>query len=627
MSDSYVQKPVGDNHMRSSTGNAVQNLLVALSVAGLWLIVTAAEPQDGCARHCFAPVQLRLHSIFSPPALSHRRYSSSNYRYPDEYWTNYRKYAVSIGAVGLFFGLLALGLARFKPSTADKKLMAVRAHDVSLLQAFAFFFVLWWGVGTGVGTFKAPFFPGPTETFTSRPVGNGYFSLWTGFIASLLLLGETMSMREGASSFLNHTGGLFFAAVMLLIATIKYVDPNDGVEFSTATPAEPQTQTTDHIAVFGMASASATILITLLMMFADVKEAAVQTLVPILVLLWAATAGVLTFREGSPFTTLNNGYLASWLGFFMATRMMGLNAGSRIFQILALGVIVLLAGYFPVGSNSVGGGTEMVYENNIVPDDQAYMIAVGALAGFLALFHYWCSVFKPALLETVLFNVADSPVTVRRAIALFLVPWAAAGAIVGTFAVSGGGLFLAPITIPLVGVVGNANGFFAIWLLLIVCIGHLGDEMEEAKAAYADALSSTMFLFLFASTILIGSLLFGDVIQNGDNGSNPGRADFAEYIYGLVIACVSAAFALYHLVLKAPLPLITKIGTPLLALAWVAAAGVLTFRTASPSVFTIACNGFFSVYFGLFLSVSLFAKVHLFSSRVEPPVDDVLSAA
>ena len=86
-SDSYVQKPVGDIHMRSSTGNAVQNLLVALSVAGLWLIVTAAEPQDGCARHCFAPVQrhrtphtghhrgvtnsasvLRLHSIFSPPA-------------------------------------------------------------------------------------------------------------------------------------------------------------------------------------------------------------------------------------------------------------------------------------------------------------------------------------------------------------------------------------------------------------------------------------------------------------------------------------------------------------------------------------------------------------------------------
>ena len=58
MSDSYVQKPAGDNNMRSSgTGNAVQNLLVALSVAGLWLIVTAAEPQDGCARHCFAPVQ------------------------------------------------------------------------------------------------------------------------------------------------------------------------------------------------------------------------------------------------------------------------------------------------------------------------------------------------------------------------------------------------------------------------------------------------------------------------------------------------------------------------------------------------------------------------------------------
>merc|ERR1719253_2156529 len=102
MSDSYVQKPVGDNNMRSPAGNAVQNLLVALSIAGLWLLVTAAEPSN--------------------------TYTSTDYQYDDEYWTNYRKYAVSIGAVGLFFGLLVLVLARFKPSMSDKTLMTIRAH-------------------------------------------------------------------------------------------------------------------------------------------------------------------------------------------------------------------------------------------------------------------------------------------------------------------------------------------------------------------------------------------------------------------------------------------------------------------------------------------------------------------
>merc|ERR1712086_53367 len=356
----------------------------------------------------------------------------------------------------------------------------------------------------GVCTFKEPFAP------PAVPAGNGYFSVWVGFLASLLLLSETMSIGD-AKSLKGRAAGLFFAAVMLLIATIKYVDPNDGVEFPSV---GPQTQTTDDIAIFGMASAAATILITILIIFADMKESAIQTLIPILVLLWAATAGVLTFRSGSPFTGMNNGYFSSWFGFFMAAQMTGSASGplnSNIFQILALGVVVVLSAYFPV-SNPVSGNTQMVYENNIVPDNQAYMIAVGAVAGFLALFHYWCSVFKPALLETVLFNVSDSPVSMRRAMAIFLVPWVAAGAIVGTFGVTGGGIFDDPAL--------TANGYFSIWLLLIACLAHLGSEAESAvdnarAVANADALSSSMFAFLFASVIVLGSLLHYDVIQAG----------------------------------------------------------------------------------------------------------------
>merc|ERR1719460_3570023 len=159
---------------------------------------------------------------------------------------------------------------------------------------------------------------------------------------------------------------------------------------------------------------------------------------------------------------------------------------SNIFQILALGVVVVvLSAYFYQGAvtTPVAAGVDMVYQDNIVPDRQAYMIAVGAVAGFLALFHYWCSVFKPALLETVLFNVSDSPVSMRRAMAIFLVPWVAAGA--------------------------TANGYFSIWLLLVACLAHLGSEAEAAvenarAVANADALSSSMFAFLFASVIVLG---------------------------------------------------------------------------------------------------------------------------
>ena len=263
----------------------------------------------------------------------------------------------------------------------------------------------------------------------------------------------------------------------------------------------------------------------------------------------------------------------------------------------------------------------MVFQDNIVPDNQAYMIAVGAVAGFLALFHYWCSVFKPALLETVLFNVGDSPVSMRRAMAIFLVPWVAAGAIVGTFGVTGGGIFVAPAT--------TANGYFSIWLLLVACLAHLGSEAEAAvenarAVANADALSSSMFAFLFASVIVLGSLLQENVIQEGR--SDDVRGMFGEYVYSLVLVCISAFIALYHLVLKEPLPLVNKIATPLLALGWLGAAGVLTFRDSAG--FSVAGNGFFAVYVGLFLSFALVGKVHLSPARDDPPAADaVISAA
>merc|ERR1712078_161389 len=88
--------------------------------------------------------------------------------------------------------------------------------------------------------------------------------------------------------------------------------------------------------------------------------------------------------------------------------------------------------------------------------------------------------------------------------------------------------------------------------------------VENARAvANADALSSSMFAFLFASVIVLGSLLQESVIQEGR--SDDVRGMFGEYVYSLVLVCISAFVALYHLVLKEPLPLVNKIATPLLA--------------------------------------------------------------
>ena len=94
------------------------------------------------------------------------------------------------------------------------------------------------------------------------------------------------------------------------------------------------------------------------------------------------------------------------------------------------------------------------------------------------------------------------------------------------------------------------------------------------------------------------------------------------------LVCISAFIALYHLVLKEPLPLVNKIATPLLALGWLGAAGVLTFRDSATDGFSVAGNGFFAVYVGLFLSFALVGKVHLSPARDDPPAADaVISAA
>lgn len=97
--------------------------------------------------------------------------------------------------------------------------------------------------------------------------------------------------------------GLIFAAVVLLIALIPYVENSNGAFFGES--------------VFGMVSSAVTIVVALGLIFLDNLEHKIaQAVSAVLALLWLATAGILTFR--GPFLLTGNGFFASYAGLFMA---------------------------------------------------------------------------------------------------------------------------------------------------------------------------------------------------------------------------------------------------------------------------------------------------------------------
>eukprot|EP00962_Isochrysis_galbana_P037283 scaffold12992_cov107-Isochrysis_galbana.AAC.1 len=77
--------------------------------------------------------------------------------------------------------------------------------------------------------------------------------------------------------------GLFFAAVVLLVALIPYVDNSNAPYYGES--------------VFGMCSAAFTIIVCLVLIVVDDLEHKIAQIVAAgLGLLWIATAGILTFR-------------------------------------------------------------------------------------------------------------------------------------------------------------------------------------------------------------------------------------------------------------------------------------------------------------------------------------------
>jgi len=219
----------------------------------------------------------------------------------------FTSYAVAVGAGGIIFPLIFLLMIKLCRKPFEKELVSVKEEPVTLQKICAIFLVLWWGCGAGIGTFERPF---------SVP-GNGYFALWAGFLFSLMALGDVMesvkshmsTQKESADgpSVSGPARGLFFAAVVLVVALIPWVDKgSDAVAFAES--------------LFGMIAAATTIVACLiLMLITKLDKKAVQVIALLLCLTWAAVAGIMTFR--APFLTVGNGYFSSYAGLFMAFQL------------------------------------------------------------------------------------------------------------------------------------------------------------------------------------------------------------------------------------------------------------------------------------------------------------------
>lgn len=255
----------------------------------------------------------------------------------------FTSYAVAVGAGGIIFPLIFLLMIKLCRKPFEKELVSVKEEPVTLQKICAIFLVLWWGCGAGIGTFEVcpplafaaahapsscrakvalPMLP-PEPRFhlvPQRPFsvpGNGYFALWAGFLFSLMALGDVMesvkshmsTQKESADgpSVSGPARGLFFAAVVLVVALIPWVDKgSDAVAFAES--------------LFGMIAAATTIVACLiLMLITKLDKKAVQVIALLLCLTWAAVAGIMTFR--APFLTVGNGYFSSYAGLFMAFQL------------------------------------------------------------------------------------------------------------------------------------------------------------------------------------------------------------------------------------------------------------------------------------------------------------------
>lgn len=205
-------------------------------------------------------------------------------------WTSnspYLSYALSVSVVSLGLCLIIQTYEFVKPGILEK-----------IEKPVSLFLFLWWAVGTGVITFKAPFLE----------VGNGYFSAWAGlaFTTHWALNIDTTKFTELDKC--RKCLVLFaMAAAITMFACIPYLHSGSGYVGQSA---------------WGLTAGLITVIVCCVLIYLnDTISAQIMKVTSIILfIIWAAVCGVCTFD--GPFLKASNGYFGCWGGFLASTYLL-----------------------------------------------------------------------------------------------------------------------------------------------------------------------------------------------------------------------------------------------------------------------------------------------------------------
>jgi len=195
-------------------------------------------------------------------------------------------YALSVSVISVAACIGIQTAEYFKPGMLEK---VEKPVSLALL--------LWWTIGTGIITFRAPFYT----------VTNGYIAAWAGlyFTAHWALHIDTSRFEE-LDSGRKTVALLGTAGIVVVLACIWPIHIG---QFLGA-------------AAWGLAGSlvSTLLCIGLFLKFDDINGQIMKVTAALLFIIWATVAGVCTF-EG-PFLVAGNGFFGCWGGFLAATHFL-----------------------------------------------------------------------------------------------------------------------------------------------------------------------------------------------------------------------------------------------------------------------------------------------------------------
>lgn len=210
-------------------------------------------------------------------------------------------FGIAVGAISLSFSLMLLGFAKRKPGAFANWTLPKVKGDLSIMQLYSLFMVVWWAAGAAVLTFFSPF----TATC------NAYFAIWAAFVCSLLMLGGSFNrvanvfksasrIREDAN--VKSLVGLCLSSAVVVFSCIEFVGLGIGE------------------ANFGLIAGIVSSLFAALMYYLVDRNKATPPIKKasgaLFVLLWLIACVVLTFD--GPFQGTGNGYFGTWFATFCA---------------------------------------------------------------------------------------------------------------------------------------------------------------------------------------------------------------------------------------------------------------------------------------------------------------------